>query len=138
MLKIFSSNSSSNSSNSSNSSSSNSSSSTGDDVVSTVPKVSSSGLFNIANTCYLNSLLQSYYWIPSFRNLIMTYDYQDAYKRVQSQMNSSSNHSDTSSSSSSSSSSPSSKNVNSSNSSSSSSSRISIEMQHSISKASSK
>ena len=137
MLKIFSSNSSSNSSNSSNSSSSNSSSSTGDDVVSSVPKVSSSGLFNIANTCYLNSLLQSYYWIPSFRNLIMTYDYQDAYKRVQTQMNSSSNHNDTASSSSSSSFSPSSKNANSSNSSSSSSS-ISIEMQHSISKASSK
>ena len=37
-------------------------------------RIAAVGLFNIANTCYLNSILQAYFWIPAFRQAVLTFD----------------------------------------------------------------
>jgi hypothetical protein len=36
--------------------------------------ISAMGMFNIANTCYLNAVVQAYFWIPAFRHTVLTFD----------------------------------------------------------------
>ncbi|KAL9644153.1 hypothetical protein ABK040_005617 [Willaertia magna] len=46
------------------------------------------GLKNIGNTCYVNSLLQTYFLIPTFRQLVFSFNELDFIKKIELRLNS--------------------------------------------------